>query len=102
MRARLLAVLLAGAFSPWAAAQTPAPPSNTNSWQVIRPDGAERRVSANAAEVNAAGALIFVNRYGSTVFVVQAFAPGEWRCLRALGLRAERGDSFSQPPGAGC
>lgn len=85
-----------------ALAQGAAPPSNTNSWQVIRPDGSERRVSANAAEVNAAGALSFTIRFGATVFVVQAFAPGEWRCLRALSLRGERGETFSAPPAAGC
>lgn len=98
LRLALLALLLPGA----AAAQVASPPSNSNSWQVIRPDGSERRVSANAAEVTDGGGLRFVIRFGSTSFVVQAFAPGEWSCVRALALRGERGETFSAPPGQGC
>lgn len=98
VRLAALALLLPAA----AAAQGAGPPSNTNTWQVIRPDGSDRRVSANAAEVNAAGALSFTIRYGATVFVVQSFAPGEWRCLRAIALRGERGESYAAPPAQGC
>ncbi|MCU0888253.1 MAG: hypothetical protein MUF65_12365 [Rubritepida sp.] len=98
LRLALATLLLAAPV----AAQVASPPSNSNSWQVIRPDGSERRVSANTAEVTDGGGLRFVIRFGSTSFVVQAFAPGEWSCVRALALRGERGETFSAPPAQGC